>query len=91
MEEGKDTRALQSRYPEIRRAYDLYLESRSRTVIVASVPKGDKSTKTVLTPYTTGYGPLPWAGGLLDQPYRLMEFWSFFLQGDRMATLKSLS
>lgn len=91
MEEGKDTHNLQSRYPEISQAYGLYIESRNRTIVVAQLPKSKDSTTTVVTPYTTGYGPLPLSGGLMDQPYRLMELWSCFLRGDRMATIKSLS
>lgn len=91
MEEGKDTKGIQRRYPEIKSAYELYLMSRQRSVVVATVPKGKDQQKSVIASYTTGYGVLPEPGGLLDQPYRLMEFWSLFLDGDRIATLKSLS
>lgn len=93
MEMGNDTTALQRRYPEITKAYGLYTASRIRTIVVANLPiKGkDGSTKVVIVPFTTGYGPLPEAGGLMDQPHRLMEFWDLFLQGDRAATFKSLS
>lgn len=68
----------------------MYLEARNRSMITATLPKG-KEQKIVIVPYTTGYAVLPAAGGLLDQPYRLMEFWSLFMEGDRIATLKSLS
>jgi len=44
-----------------------------------------------ITPKTTGYSILPMPGGLLDQPYRLMEFFAFFRDGDSMATQKALS
>ena len=40
---------------------------------------------------TTGLHSLPNAGGMLDQPYRLMEFFSLFQQGEQVATQKKLS
>jgi hypothetical protein len=90
MEQGKDTRNFQRRYPEIAWYYRMYLEARNRSIVTTTLPKG-KEQKLVIVPFTTGYAVLPAPGGLLDQPYRLMEFWSLFMEGDRTATIKSLS
>ena len=41
--------------------------------------------------YTTGLHSLPVEGGMLDQPYRLMEFFSLFQQGENVAAQKKLN
>jgi hypothetical protein len=41
--------------------------------------------------YPTGYHSLPVKGGLLDQPYRLMEFFTAFLGAERRTAYKLLS
>jgi len=45
----------------------------------------NKKTYSKILHYTTGLAILPEPGGLLDQPYRLMEFFDLFQDGDRMA------
>jgi hypothetical protein len=90
MAEGTDSRNLLKQYPEIARAYDLYVSCRSQDLVIAEIPKGDK-TFIRITPKTTGYAVLPLPGGMLDQPYRLMEFMSHFRTGDQMATKRALS
>lgn len=87
---GMDAKNLRNRYPEIATAHDLYLDGRSQQLVSVEIPKGKGSSLRIVS-YTTGFGSLPNAGGLLDQPYRLMEFWSRFLEGDRSVTIKTLS
>lgn len=41
--------------------------------------------------FTSGLHSLPEQGGMLDQPYRLMEFFSLFQQGDNLAAQRKLS
>lgn len=41
--------------------------------------------------FSTGFQSLPADGGMLDQPYRLMEFFSIFQVGDNIAAQKKLS
>lgn len=41
--------------------------------------------------FTTGLHSLPEDGGLLDQPYRLMEFFALFRQGDNVAAQRKLN
>jgi hypothetical protein len=39
----------------------------------------------------TGYGILPCAGGLLDQPYRMMEFFDIFFYTEREVAFQKLN
>lgn len=87
---GMNTDNLRRRYPEIAVAFELYLECRLQQLANVEIPKG-KSSSLRITTFTTGFGSLPNSGGMLDQPYRLMEFWSRFLEGDRSVTFKTLS
>lgn len=81
----RQDRAL-SENPDIAKAYVLYIACRRRTLIVASVPKGVKGdTVTKMIPYTDGLLFLPEAGGLLDQPVRLMSFFDSFEAGEQEA------
>lgn len=43
----------------------------------------DAKTIQYVLPYPTGWSVLPDPGGLLDQPYRLMEFFSIFMRAER--------
>jgi hypothetical protein len=87
--EGFKVEALRKQRPDLARAYDLYVECRLVQIIGLEIPK-NKKTSLHITPYTSGYGSLPEPGGMLDQPYRMMELWSHFLAGDRLAFSKSL-
>lgn len=75
--------ALQAN-PELARAYDLYSSCRAQTVVPYQTSKG-KDTIQRLSPWTTGYAVLPEDGGMLDQPYRLMELFDSFMDGERWA------
>jgi hypothetical protein len=80
-----------SEYKEIARAYSLYTICRRRNLIVASVPKGNKGdTVMKMIPYTDGLNFLPHPGGVLDQPYRLLTFFSYFEDGEQEAFFKRL-
>lgn len=87
---GYNVKSFRKHKPEIARAYDLYVECRNQVLFSAEITKGKKTSLRVVH-HTTGYAALPITGGMLDQPYRLMEFWSYFLEGDRLATFKNLS
>lgn len=81
----RQDRAL-SEYPEIAKAYSLYTSCRRRTLIVANLPKGTKGdTVLKMIPYTDGLQHLPAAGGVLDQPNRLMTFFDIFESGEQEA------
>lgn len=41
--------------------------------------------------FTSGLHSLPDEGAMLDQPYRLMEFFSLFQQGDNVAAQRKLN
>jgi hypothetical protein len=79
---GYSTKQTQMDYPEIARAYQLYLLCRAQTVIVYSESKGKDKTVQKIRPYTTGFGILPDEGGLQDQNHRLLSFMEIFLNGE---------
>lgn len=56
---------------------------------VKGVGRDQKVIKKVV-PFTVGFGSLPWAGGMLDQPYRMMEFFEMFLESERRTTYETL-
>lgn len=79
------TNAL-NQYKEIASAYSIYVQCRKRELIVASIPKGSNgATSLKMLPFTDGLNLLPEAGGVLDQPYRLMCFFSAFEDGEQEA------
>jgi hypothetical protein len=71
-------------YPEIAQAYGLYDMCRSLTPYTRKSSKG-KDTMITIQTFPTGYALLPEEGSLLDQPYRLMEFFGEFMDGERLA------
>jgi len=68
--------------PDIAHAYQTYLLCREQTVIVYSESKGKDKTVQKIRPYTTGFAVLPEAGGVNDQPHRLISFFEIFLNGE---------
>ena len=52
--------------------------------------KGKRVEHKVVS-FTTGLQSLPVEGGMLDQPYRLMEFFALFMQGDNLVAQKKLN
>ncbi len=54
------------------------------------VSKG-KGTVLKVVQMPTGYGVLPYAGGLLDQPYRMMTFFEIFFQSERTVAFQNLN
>jgi hypothetical protein len=71
------------RFPQIREAYSAYILCRQQNVIVwESSPSKDK-TQVHIVPFTVGLAQLPYAGGVEDQPYRMMEFFSEFMDAER--------
>lgn len=72
--------------PEIARAYELYTICRRRNMVVVTVGKGSKGeSSTKILPFVDGLSVLPLAGGVLDQPYRLMTFFQYFEDGEQEA------
>lgn len=61
----------------------------TRQLFTVEKTQGERTTSIIIN-YATGYHSLPEEGGMLDQPYRMMAFWSYFLEGDRLATFKRL-
>jgi hypothetical protein len=51
----------------------------------------DVKTIKHVVPFTMGYAVLPEEGGLMDQPYRMMEFFEIFMHAERQQQLTSLS
>lgn len=72
------------RNPEIADAFALYDECRTLTVHAQQFSKGKEQMIRTLT-FPTGYHALPERGAILDQPYRLMEFFDEFMAGERLA------
>jgi hypothetical protein len=56
---------------------------------VVEKSKGKDTIKKIVI-YTNGYSQLPTEGGVLDQPHRLMAFFSAFREGDAIATANAL-
>lgn len=71
-------------HPEIAQAYELYQTCRLQVPYEYAYSK-NKQEYRLLLPYTTGLGVLPYQGGILDQPERLMTFFEMFLAGDEHA------
>jgi hypothetical protein len=80
--------------PEIAQAYSLYTMCRQQTMFTATKSKGQgKDARTIqyVLPYPSGYAQLPDPGGMLDQPYRLMEFFALFMRAERHVIAETLS
>ena len=61
-------------------------------MVIREVPKpGGKKTEVRMVEVPTGYGVLPYQGGLLDQPHYLVDLFTFFFAGDRSAAFRKLS
>jgi hypothetical protein len=59
-------------------------------MVTQEMPDGKKS-KIVFVHFPTGLAHLPEAGGMLDQPYRLMFLFDLFLEGERSAFNKQIT
>lgn len=64
---------------------------REQQIVTYSTQKGKDKTIQHVRPFTTGWSALPEAGGILDQPHRLMTFLEIFLSGEREGFFKELS
>lgn len=81
---GLNTRTLESKYPHITEAYQLYQTCRSQSIVTYEKAKG-KDTVQMIVPFPTGYSVLPEEGGVLDQCHWLMQIFEMFLVGERNA------
>jgi hypothetical protein len=76
------------KFPEIAEAWVSYTQCRKQEIVRVEKTKGSGKSQTTeihLIPRTNGYNVLPWEGGLLDQPYRLMIFFDAFQDGEAEA------
>lgn len=72
----------------------MYEKCRQMQIIQTEGVKGSgKSQQRILktTMYPTGFGVLPYGGGINDQPYRMMEFFEIFFAAERNAAFHNLS
>lgn len=79
--------------PEIARAFDLYVSCRSFQLFTVDIPKGSGKSQTIMKkimPFPVGITSYPEAGGLLDQSYRMWEFFEIFLSAERQAVFNNL-
>jgi len=74
-------RSSMEKYPEISEAYSLYQTCRNQTIFEYEFEKNKKPMRMILH-YTTGLTVLPYEGGVMDQPVRLMTYFEEFLAGD---------
>ncbi len=63
---------------ELMDAYSIYQLCVGRQM-ASFETKDHKSTRS----YPTGFTQLPYAGSIMDQPHRLMEYFSIFLSAER--------
>lgn len=76
-------KASLSKFPEIATAYALYQTCRNQVIFEYEFERNKKPMRLILH-YTTGLTVLPYAGGVEDQPERLMTFFEEFLAGDEL-------
>jgi len=73
-------------------AYALYDQCRNRQLVVREVPQdGGKKVQTRMVYVPSGYGPLPYQGGLLDQPAYLVDAFAQFMYAERAVAMKQLT
>jgi len=80
--------------PEIARYLVMYERCRMTQLIQTEHSKGSgKSATRVLkmTSFPTGFGVLPYDGGIYDQPYRMMEFFEIFFASERNEAIRNLN
>jgi len=77
-------RTFMDKNPEISDAFQLYTTCRNQIPYEYEFTRGGKGMRVLLM-YTTGLAVLPYEGGILDQPERMMTFFESFLQGDEKA------
>ncbi len=70
--------ALYSKDHEMLEAYDVYTSCVGKQMVIYEV-----KDKRHMRAYPTGLIQLPYAGGVMDQPYRLMEYFDIFLAEER--------
>jgi len=51
--------------------------------VVVDKTVSNNKTKRLVLPWVTGFHSLPDDGGILDQPYRMMEYFKEFMTADR--------
>lgn len=72
----------------------MYRYCRNEQLFTVDVTKGsgkEQKTFTKILPYPTGYSVLPEPGGILDQPYRLIEFFEIFLRAERRVAFRIIN
>lgn len=62
----------------------LYMQCKQTQIVQVTKEKAGKSV-TMMLSVPVGLSILPYEGGLMDQPYRLMHFFSAFEDGEQQA------
>lgn len=91
---GHNVRNSLERSPEIAEYIHIYEQCRVSQLFSLESTKGSgrqmqRVIKVVSLP--SGYGILPWDGGLMDQPYRMWEFFEIFFNTERAEAFKKLN
>jgi hypothetical protein len=80
---GKGSRFINRAYLLDRELMDAYAVYKMCVTYVPFTLES-KDTRTTKS-FPTGYSFLPYPGSLMDQPYRLMEYFSCFMNGEKAA------
>lgn len=91
---GNNVRNSLEKFPEIADHLRVYEQCRTVQLFSVEGTKGQgkqmvRVIKVVQMP--TGYSILPWDGGLMDQPYRMWEFFEIFFNAERDVAFKKLN
>lgn len=92
--EGIKAKTLRQTHPKVAKAYDLYCECKSESILHIKIEKSASNSRNQvehkIIPYTTGYSTLPEPGGLLDQDNWTMAMFLAFRNGEQKALAKAL-
>lgn len=90
---GLDQSQALKRDPDIAEALSIYRECRSFMLFETESVRGSGKQQMVskkIVPFPTGYGVLPYEGGIMDQPHKLMIYFDIFLNAERKAVFDNL-
>lgn len=91
---GHNVKNSMSKLPEMARYLALFEQCRTTQMFSLEGTKGSgkqqmRTIKVVQMP--TGYSVLPYEGGVMDQPYRMMAYFDIFFHVERDEAFKNLS
>ncbi len=94
MSNGHDVSNSLKSNPEIANYLFLYQQCRMTQLFSLEKSKGSgrQATRVIkIVQMPTGYGVLPYAGGIMDQPYRMMTFFEIFFSEERRVAFQNLN